>query len=95
MNKYFLTGDTALAAYLWLNGLKFEEFTLQTSPDERRKKYVIYETAERPSLEEEFYCRTTAVAPMDYHDARVHVSRFLKTTITDPQKVVEYIEDGR
>jgi hypothetical protein len=86
--ELFLTDDTALAAYLYLCGMEFVEGTLLTSPTERRKKYVIFDTKNRPKLEEDFYCRRTAVAPLDYHDARVKVSRFLKKTYTDPSEVL-------
>lgn len=82
--KYFITDDTALAAYLYLCGLKFVEATIW-SDDSNRKKYIILDTPERPRMEEDFFLRTTSVAPMDYHDARVTVSRYLKRRIRDPR----------
>lgn len=82
--KYFVTDDTALAAYLYLCGLKFVEATI-SSEGSRRRKYLIYDTAERPTMEEDFYLRRTSVSPLDYHDARVYVSRFLKRQIDDPR----------
>lgn len=83
-DKYFITDDTALAAYLYLCGLKFVEATIWNDTNSR-KQYIIYDTPERSHMEEEFYLRTTTVAPMDYHDARVAVSRFLKRRIHDPR----------
>lgn len=82
--RYFVTDDTALAAYLYLCGLKFVEFTLWGA-DNKRKKYIIFDSEARVTMEEDFYMRRTSVAPMDYHDARVAVSRFLKRRILDPR----------
>lgn len=82
--KYFLTDDTALAAYLYLCGLDFVEATVW-SEGTARKKYIIHEHPSRATMEEDFYLRRTSVAPMDYHDARVAVSRFLKRQIEDPR----------
>lgn len=84
MGKYFVTDDTALAAYLLLCGLEFVEATIW-SHGHNRKRYIIYDTPERMKMEEDFYLRRTHVAPMDYHDARVAVSRFLKREIQDPR----------
>ena len=84
MEKYFITDDTALAAYLYLCGLKFVEATIWVE-NSHRKKYIIFESPERPRMEEDFYLRKTTVAPMDYHDARVTVSRYLKRQIRDPR----------
>lgn len=83
-DKYFVTDDTALAAYLYLCGLRFVEATVW-SEDKFRKKYVIFDEPKRVTMEEDFYLRRTSVAPMDYHDARVRVSRFLKREIRDPR----------
>lgn len=83
MNKYYLTHDTALAAYLYLCGMKFIEATVWD--DLSRKKYIIVDSPERIGMEEDFYLRKTVVAPMDYHDARVTVSRYLKRQIRDPR----------
>lgn len=84
MEKYFITDDTALAAYLYLCGLKFVEATIWDG-DSHRKKYIIFETPQRARMEEDFYLRRTHVAPMDYHDARVTVSRYLKREVRDPR----------
>ena len=84
MAKYFVTDDTALAAYLLLCGLQFVEATIWGG-DSHRKKYIIYDTPDRISMEEDFYLRKTTVAPMDYHDARVTVSRYLKRQMRDPR----------
>jgi hypothetical protein len=84
MDKYFITDDTALAAYLYLCGMKFIEATIWGS-DSYRKKYIIVDQPDRTIMEEDFYLRRTAVAPMDYHDARIAVSRFLKVRIQDPR----------
>lgn len=84
MNKYFVTDDTALAAYLYLCGLTFVEATIW-GVDNNRKKYIIHDTADRVGMEEDFYLRRTTVAPMDYHDARITVSRYLKRQIRDPR----------
>lgn len=83
-SKYFVTDDTALAAYLYLCGLDFVEATIW-DVDSARKKYIVFDSDERPGMEEDFYLRKTTVAPMDYHDARVTVSRFLKRRIRDPR----------
>lgn len=82
--EYFVTDDTALAAYLYLCGAKFVEATIW-SADSNRKKYIVIDSPERLKMEEDFYLRRTAVAPMDYHDARVTVSRFLRRQIRDPR----------
>lgn len=84
MEKYFVTDDTALAAYLLLCGLQFVEATIWTG-DSHRKKYIIHDTPDRVNMEEDFYLRRTTVAPMDYHDARITVSRYLKREIRDPR----------
>jgi len=84
MSKYFVTDDTALAAYLLLCGMKFVEATIWGT-DDHRKKYILFDTDERPAYEEDFYLRRTTVAPMDYHDARVTVSRYLRREIRDPR----------
>lgn len=84
MSKYFVTNDTALAAYLYLCGLTFIEATIWNDNDSR-KSYVMIDIPERQQMEEDFYLRRTAVPPMDYHDARVTVSRFLKRRIRDPR----------
>ncbi len=83
-SKYFITDDTALAAYLYLCGLEFLDGTIWGT-DRWRKKYVIYDTRDRERLEEDFYMRKTSVAPLDYHDARIAVSRLLKREIRDPR----------
>lgn len=84
MDKYFITDDTALAAYLLLCGMEFVEATIWSN-DNHRKKYIILDTPDRPKHEEDFYLRTTTVAPMDYHDARVTVSRYLRREARDPR----------
>lgn len=84
MDEYFVTDDTALAAYLYICGLKFVEATIWMDGS-HRKKYIIHDSPERMTMEEDFYLRRTTVAPMDYHDARVSVSRFLKRQIRDPR----------
>lgn len=90
MNKpseeYFVTDDTALAAYLYLNGLKFIEATLVNKEEPKRKKYVMHDSHLREQFVEEFYNRTTHVIPLEYYDARVKVMRFLKTTVKDPRE---------
>ena len=85
MNQnYFITDDTALAAYLYLCGMKFVEATIWVT-ENNRKKYIIIDSDDRVQMEEDFYLRRTTVAPMDYHDARVTVSRYLKRQIRDPR----------
>lgn len=84
MEKYFVTDDTALAAYLYLCGLEFVDGTIW-GQDKWRKKYVIFNSPDREQLEEDFYLRKTHVAPLDYHDARVAISRLLKREIRDPR----------
>lgn len=82
--KYFVTDDTALAAYLYLCGFRFIEGTIWTGRHSR-KKYIIEDKAGREKMEEDFYLRRTHVAPMDYHDARIAVSKFLKREVRDPR----------
>lgn len=84
MDKYFTTDDTALAAYLLLLGYRFVEATIWSEVS-NRKKYVVFDKPNRPQDEEDFYLRRTTVAPMDYHDARVTVSRYLRRQIRDPR----------
>lgn len=84
MDKYFFTDDTALAAYLYLCGLKFVEATIW-GRGHNRKQYIILDSPDRLKMEEDFYLRKTHVAPMDYHDARVAVSKFLKRQTQDPR----------
>lgn len=83
--KYFVTDDTALAAFLYMKGLKFIEATLTNRDNPRRKKFIMKDVPEREGLEKDFYMRTAVVIPLDYHDARVAVSRFLKRTVEDPR----------
>ena len=85
-DNYFVTDDTALAAYLYLNGLKFIEATLVNRENPRRKKYVMHDSDLRKQFVDEFYARTTHVIPLEYYDARVHVMRFLKVTVKDPRE---------
>ena len=82
--KYFLTDDTALAAYLYLCGFIFVEATIWGA-NSHRKKYIIQDMPARVKAEEDFYLRRTTVSPMDYHDARVAVSRFLRGQTVDPR----------
>ena len=84
MDKYYITDDTALAAYLYLCGMRFVEATIW-SDRSSRKKYIVLDTPDRPGMEEDFYLRRTHVAPMDYHDARIAVSRFLKRKTEGPR----------
>ena len=84
-DEYFVTDDTALAAYLYLNGLRFIEATLVNRENPRRKKYVMHDHPMREAFVEEFYARTTHVIPLEYYDARVKVMRFLKVTVKDPR----------
>lgn len=87
--EYFVTDDTALATYLYLKGMQFVEATLTNRDNPKRKKFIIIDEPIRPQLEEEFYSRTSVVVPLDYHDAKVAVSRFLKVTVTDPRPPTE------
>lgn len=91
--EYFVTDDTALAAYLYMKGMKFVEATLTNRDNPRRKKFVIYDLPARKQLEDEFYMRTSVIVPLDYHDARVAVSRFLKVTVEDPRPPTQKLVD--
>ena len=82
--NYYITDDTALAAYLYLCGFTFLEGTIFPASG-YRKKYVVIDQPDRPSIEEDFYLRRTTCAPMDYHDARIAVSRYLRREIRDPR----------
>lgn len=83
--EYFVTDDTALATYLYVKGLQFVEATLTNRNNPKRKKFIIIDTPDRPMYEQEFYSRTSLVVPLDYHDAKVAISRFLKVTVPDPR----------
>lgn len=85
-DEYFVTDDTALAAYLYLNGMDFIEATLINRDDPKRKKYIMHDREDRQKLVSDFYNRNTVVVPLDYYDARVRVMRFLKNTVKDPRK---------
>lgn len=81
LDKYFYTDDTALAAYLYLRGYQFLHGTIW-GEDRRRKRYVIVNQSDRARDEDDFYLRRTAVSPLDYHDARIAVSRLLKVRVS-------------
>lgn len=83
--EYFVTDDTALAAFLYMKGLTFVEATLTNRDNPRRKKFIIHDVPERKALEDSFYHREAVVVPLDYHDAKVAVSKFLKRTVSDPR----------
>lgn len=85
-DEYFVTDDTALAAYLYLNGMKFIEATLVNRQNPRRKKYIMHDSPMREQFVNEFYARTSLVTPLEYYDARVKVMRFLKVTVKDPRE---------
>lgn len=86
MDEYFVTDDTALANFLYMQGFQFIEATLTNRNNPRRKKFIMYDRPDRAQLEEDFYSRKPIMmAPLDYHDAKVQVARFLKTTVEDPR----------
>ena len=85
-DKYFVTDDTALAAYLYLNGMRFIEATLVNADNPRRKKYIVYDSHLREQFVDEFYARSTHVIPLEYYEARVKVMRYLKVTVKDPRR---------
>lgn len=87
--EYFVTDDTALAAFLYMKGMVFVEATMTNRNNPRRKKFIIHDLPERRQLEEAFYKREAVVIPLDYHDARVAISRFLKRTVDDPRPPTE------
>jgi len=86
--KYFVTDDTSLAAYLHLKGMKAMEATIYNPENRRRKSFIFIDSPLREGYEEEFYNRTAVCAPLDYFDARVTISRYLKNTVEDPRKMV-------
>jgi hypothetical protein len=92
-NEYFVTDDTALAAFLYMKGMVFVEATLTNRNNPRRKKFIIRDVPERIVLEKAFYQRQAVVVPLDYHDARVAVSRFLKVTVDDPRPPTQKLVD--
>lgn len=82
--KHFLTDDTALASYLYLQGITIIEGTLE-NPNHRRRRYFVFREEPRiTQLQEEFYGRVSVVVPLDYQEARTHISRFLKVDIENP-----------
>lgn len=86
MEDYFVTDDTALATFLYMKGFTFIEATLTNRNNPKRKKFIMYDRPDREQLEDDFYKRRPMlVAPLDYHDAKVAVSRFLRTTVEDPR----------
>ncbi len=84
MAKFFVTEDTAFAAYLYLLGYQFKQGTVWTE-NSYRKKYVVFDDDKRVEHEEDFYLRRTSVAPLDFQDARIQVSKFLRREIRDPR----------
>lgn len=92
-DEYFVTDDTALAAFLYMKGMVFIEATLTNRDNPHRKKFILHEVPERAQLEKDFYGRTALVIPLDYHDARVAVSRFLKRTVEDPRPPTKKLVD--
>lgn len=86
MKDYFVTDDTALAAWLHMNGLEFIEATLSNRDNQKRKKFIMIDRADRPQLEEVFYTRQDILmSPLQYHDSKVVISRYLKVTVSDPR----------
>lgn len=87
MDEYFVTDDTALAAWLFMNGFEFIEATLENRNNRGRKKFIMKDREDREQLERIYFDRTAIMmSPLDYHDARVKISRYLKVTISDPRK---------
>lgn len=88
--EYFVTDDTALATFLYMNGFKFIEATLTNRNNRNRKQFIMYDRADREQLEHEFYSRKQiSMAPLDFHDAKVAVTRFLKVTVEDPRPPIK------
>lgn len=84
--NYFVTDDTALAAYLYLQGFEFIEATITNRNNPNRKKFIMIDRPDREQLEYDFYIRKPVnIAPLDYHDAKVAVARYLKFTVPDPR----------
>lgn len=87
MEEYFVTDDTALAAWLHMNGFEFVEATLENRADPKRKKFIMHDRADREALEDTFYMREEIMmSPLQYHDSKVVISRYLKVTVRDPRK---------
>lgn len=85
--EYFVTDDTALAAFLHMNGFEFIEATLTNRNNPSRKKFIMIDRGDREKLERVYFDREPIMmSPLDYHDSRVRISRYLKVTITDPRK---------
>lgn len=87
---YYLTDDTALAQYLYLRGIGLLEGTIP-NPNHNKRRFFIFEAHKAiPKLREEFYNRTSLVVPLEYQEARTHISRFLKVDLPNPQ---QYLND--
>lgn len=83
---YFVTDDTALAAFLHMHGYEFIPGTLMNRDKPGRKKFIIVDRPGREKLEHDFYMRVPIVcSPLEYHDSKVVVSRYLKVTVNDPR----------
>lgn len=84
--EYFVTDDTALAAFLHMKGYQFIPGTLTNRDRPGRKKFIMIDQPGREQLEYDFYMRTPVMfSPLEYHDSKVVVSRYLKITVTDPR----------
>ena len=86
MQQYFVTDDTALATFLHMKGFEFIEATLTNRDNPKRRKFVMLDRPDREQLEDDFYKRRPLfMSPLDYHDSKVMISRFLKVTVEDPR----------
>ena len=86
MKHLLTTDDTALAAYLHLNGVNFIHGTIQTEVKHRRA-FVFREQDGIYKMIQEFYDREAMVTPLDFQEARSQITKWLKNDITNSIKI--------
>lgn len=89
MSKYFTTDDTALATYLYMKGVTIMEGTTTNPAHRKRRMFIFINEPKVKSLQHKFYGRTATVIPLDYQEARAHISRFLKLDVAKPERFLD------
>lgn len=88
--NYFLTDDTPLAAYLYLQGEVIMEGTVHNPNHKKRRLFIFQETDSLLQHRKDFYERDAQVEPLEYMESRRHISRYLKVTVRDADR---YLND--
>lgn len=84
--RYKTTDDTALAAFLYLQGVHFLHGTIRTDHPKRRA-FVFKDTPELSKMISSFYNREEQVAPLDFQEARAAISKYLKVDLSAKIKI--------